>query len=156
MLKKKNMSNNADSLSATLVVRRTIQATPERLFEAWTRPEQLRSWWGPDNVTCSEAEVDLRVGGRYRLANQMPNGDIVWISGVFELIQIPDKLVYTWSIGAASNDSPERVTVTFEPREQGTEVIVVHERIPDKPTRDQHKQGWYGCFNGLVDYLDER
>src|SRR5262249_36942533 len=45
-----------------LVVRRTIRASAERIFDAWTRPEHLLVWWGPRPVTCSGADVDLRVG----------------------------------------------------------------------------------------------
>ncbi|MEO5660812.1 MAG: SRPBCC domain-containing protein, partial [Polaromonas sp.] len=144
---------NAEVAATTLVVRRTIRATPERLFAAWTTPDQLRNWWGPAPVTCSDAEVDLRVGGQYRLANQMPNGEIVWILGKFEVIEPPHKLVYSWQLGTQAMAESERVTVTFETRQDATEVTVVHERIPDKATRDQHEQGWCGCFNGLADYL---
>jgi uncharacterized protein YndB with AHSA1/START domain len=54
----------------TLVVRKTIQATPERLFRAWTEPEQLRRWWGPEGAICVDPEVDLQVGGHYRIAAQ--------------------------------------------------------------------------------------
>ena len=148
------MGKDAEITSATLIVRRTISASSARLFEAWTTPDQLRHWWGPDGVDCSDASVDLRVGGQYRLANKMPNGDIVWIVGTFEVIQPPHKLAFTWQIGA--QQAAERVTVTFEPRGNATEVIIVHERIPDQATRDQHEQGWCGCFNGLEDYLAAR
>ena len=147
------MPKNAEVAATTLVVRRTIQATPERLFAAWTTPDQLRNWWGPAPVTCSHAEVNLRVGGQYRLANQMPNGETVWIVGEFEIIQPPHKLVYTWQLGTQPAAVSERVTVTFEARQDATEETVVHERIPDKATRDQHEQGWCGCFNGLANYL---
>lgn len=145
---------NADAATATLVVRRTIRATPEQLFKAWTASEELCWWWGPDNVTCIDAEVDLRVGGQYRLANQMPNGDVVWIVGTFEVIQPPHKLVYTWSIGALGAASPERVTVTFKPHQELTEVVILHERILDAVTRDQHEKGWCGCLNGLAAHLE--
>src|SRR5262249_11866527 len=60
--------------NVALVVRRTIRAPVERVFDAWTRPEHLRRWWGPKPVRCTEAEVDLRRGGRYRIANQHPDG----------------------------------------------------------------------------------
>jgi uncharacterized protein YndB with AHSA1/START domain len=69
-----------------LVVHRTIRAPVERVFAAWTTPEQLRRWWGPKSVVCSEAEVDLRIGGAFRIANQFPDGNVVWISGEFEQI----------------------------------------------------------------------
>lgn len=130
-----------------LIVRRTIRATPERLFEAWTTAEQLRQWWGPAGVTCPVAEVDLRVGGRYRLANETPDGT-VWISGEFERITRPEELVYTWSIEPASKP-PERVTVRFEAKEGSTEVVVIHERIETEAARDEHQRGWQGCLDGL-------
>jgi uncharacterized protein YndB with AHSA1/START domain len=137
----------------TLVVRRIIQATAERLFKAWTEPEQLKKWWGPQSVICVDAEVDLRVGGRYRIANQFPDGKVLWISGEFQLIEPPHKLVYSWRIGPDSLPA-EVVTVTFEPRPAGaTEVIVVHERIPNETARNRHEQGWFGCLDGLARHL---
>ncbi len=76
----------------------------------------------------------------------------MWISGRFEHIEPPHKLVYTWKVEPANSD-PERVTVRFEPHELGTEVIVVHERIASEPARDQHQGGWEGCLDGLADWL---
>jgi uncharacterized protein YndB with AHSA1/START domain len=146
----------------TLVVRRTIRATPERLFAAWTEPAQLKRWWGPAQVECPVAEVDLRVGGRYRLANQFPDGSIWWIGGVFEALSPPHLLVYSWELStgdiAPSGKPPpdqagERVTVRFEPRGDATEIIVTHERIADRSARDSHEQGWLGCLDGLVELL---
>jgi uncharacterized protein YndB with AHSA1/START domain len=84
-----------EKLTATLVVRRRIHATPEKLFAAWTQPEHLVRWWGPQGVACPAAEIDLRVGGAYRLANRFPDGTVVWIAGVFELIEPPHRLMYT-------------------------------------------------------------
>ena len=133
-------------------MRKTIRATPERLFEAWTRPEELKKWWGPQSVTCIEAAVDLTVGGGYRIANQFPNGDVVWITGEFEVIEPPKRLVYSWHLGTGAGPS-ERVSVTFEPRGANTEVTVTHERIPSVPVRDVHEQGWFGCLDGLAVFL---
>jgi uncharacterized protein YndB with AHSA1/START domain len=136
----------------TLVVRRTIRAGAHRLFQAWTEPEQLVAWWGPRPVTCSEAQVDLRVGGRYRIGNLLPDGKTLWISGVFEVIESPRLLVYTWEVEPASGPA-ERVTVRFDAREGETEVSVIHERIGDAAMRDRHQAGWQGCLDGLVAYL---
>src|ERR1700683_2487591 len=98
----------AGTPTATLVVRRTIRATADRLFEAWTRPAQLKQWWGPEEVECVDAEIDLRLGGRYRIANRLPNGKILWIAGVFEVIEPPHRLVYTWALEPIADPS-ERV-----------------------------------------------
>jgi len=135
-----------------LVLRRVIRATPERLFAAWTEPSQLRCWWGPEGVTCEGAEVDLRVGGRYRIDNLFPDGRVVVLMGEFEVIERPNRLTYTWRVDGSSGDS-ERVTVRFEPRDGATEVIVTHERIPDEIVREQHRRGWEGCLEGLVRFV---
>jgi uncharacterized protein YndB with AHSA1/START domain len=140
-------------LTAVLIVRRSIRASPARIFDAWTQPEHLKQWWGPKSVECIDAQMDLRVGGRYRIANQFPDGQILWISGEFEVIERPHRLVYTWQVGPAEA-ATERVTVTFEAHGGATEVIVVHERIPTEAMRDMHEQGWVGCLDGLVDYME--
>ena len=139
--------------SIHLIVRRIINATPQRLFEAWTTAEQLTKWWGPQGMSCPVAEVDLRVGGRYRIANVSASGDTTWISGEFESITPPKELVYTWSVEPATMP-PERVTVRFEARDGKTEVIVIHERIVSDAARDQHNRGWQGCLAGLARLCD--
>jgi uncharacterized protein YndB with AHSA1/START domain len=135
----------------TLLVRKMIRATPERLFDAWTRPEELRNWWGPTSVTCIGAEIDLRVGGRYRIANQFPDGKVLWIGGEYELIERPGRLVFSWQLESPAA-SVERVTVTFAARGESTEVTVTHERIASPATRNLHEQGWLGCLDGLARY----
>jgi uncharacterized protein YndB with AHSA1/START domain len=133
----------------TLEVRRTIAATAQFLFDAWTQPALLVQWWGPAGVTCPEAQVDLRVGGVLRIANRFPDGRIVWIHGVFERVEPPSLLAYSWRLGQEDAASSERVTVRFEPRGDCCEVIVVHERVVDAAARAQHEAGWTGCLDGL-------
>jgi uncharacterized protein YndB with AHSA1/START domain len=143
---------SADSPSLTLVVRRTIPATAEFLFQAWTQPTSLINWWGPSGVKCVEAHVDLRVGGVYRIANQFPDGKIIWITGKYECVEFPRKLMYTWRVEGVSGPI-ERVTVEFESRNEATEVIVTHERIAESRVRDEHEVGWNGCLDGLASYV---
>jgi uncharacterized protein YndB with AHSA1/START domain len=134
---------------AALVVRRTIRARPEALFAAWTDPQQLVRWWGPEGVTCTAAEIDLRVGGRYRIANRMPDGSTLWIAGEFELIEPPSRLIYSWRLEIPEAGT-ERVSVNFVPRDTATEVIVTHERIVSVAARTRHESGWIGCLAGLA------
>jgi uncharacterized protein YndB with AHSA1/START domain len=152
------------SQGVVLVVRRTIRATAERVFAAWTEPEHLVAWWGPRPVTCSAVEVDLRVGGRYRIVNALPDGTSVTIAGEFREIEAPSKLVYTWRLApgalrASIEDSgiaeSSLVTVRFEQRDGATEVTVVHDQIPNVPVRESHEQGWNGCLDGLALYLEK-
>jgi uncharacterized protein YndB with AHSA1/START domain len=134
-----------------LVVRRTIQASPARLFAAWTTASQLQAWWGPKGVRCKHAEIDANVGGRYRIANELPSGEVIWIEGEFLEVVAPLRLVYTWKVTPGTG-GPEIVTVRFEERGDKTEVIIVHERILDEKTRDGHAIGWAGCLDGLAAY----
>jgi uncharacterized protein YndB with AHSA1/START domain len=140
---------SGDDARITLITRRTIRASAARLFDAWTKPEQLRAWWGPRPVTCSGAEIDLRVGGRYWIANALPDGKTLVIEGEFQVVEAPHKLVYTWRAG---DDEASRVTVRFEPRGEATEVIVLHEQIPSEQVRESHEGGWNGCLDGLERY----
>lgn len=135
---------------ATLLVRRTIRATPEVLFAAWTEPAHLVEWWGPPGIECAGAEVDLRVGGAYRIANRFPDGRVVWISGEFESIEPPHALVYTWRL--EPEITRERVAVRFDSRGDVTEVVVRHERIADAAAERGHEAGWHGCLEGLSVY----
>ena len=137
----------------TLEMRRTINATPERLFAAWTDPEQIVAWWGPKDVDCIGAEIDLRVGGRYRIGNQLADGTTIWIVGTFETIEPPRALTYSWLVEGIQS-TPERVHVRFEARGGGTtELIINHQRIPGPALRDQHADGWRGCLDGLAAYV---
>jgi uncharacterized protein YndB with AHSA1/START domain len=141
----------ARDLAAVLVVRRTIAASPERLFDAWTDPQQLVHWWGPPPVQCIAAEIDLRVRGRYRIANRLPDGRVLWIGGAFEVISRPALLVYTWRVESGPHPR-ERVRVQFLARGASTEVIVTHERIVDDDVRRRHRDGWIGCLDKLAAY----
>jgi uncharacterized protein YndB with AHSA1/START domain len=130
-----------------LAISRIIRAPRESVFEAWTTPSLLTQWWGPEGVECPSAEIDLREGGEYRIANRHADGSITWISGVFERVRPPEELVYSWNIGVPGADG-SRVTVEFRSHQMGTELVLTHERL-DGRVRDMHLQGWIGCLAGL-------
>jgi uncharacterized protein YndB with AHSA1/START domain len=131
------------------VTARLIPAPPERLFEAWTSPEQLRRWWGPPGGHCTRAVVDPVAGGRYRLDNELADGSTVIISGRFTLVEPPGRLAYTWHVEPGPG-GPELVTVTFAAAAGGTEVTVEHAQIADDRRRDEHAAGWAACLDRLA------
>jgi uncharacterized protein YndB with AHSA1/START domain len=90
----------------------------------------------------------LRIGGRYRIENEMPDGSVLWISGVFNRIERPHLLRYSWTVETRSS-SAEQVTVQFEQHARGTLLTVVHELISSIELREQHERGWFGCLEGL-------
>ncbi len=144
-------SSAPSSPQQSLTVNREIKSTPARVFEAWTSADQIPQWWGGSGVTCPEAHIDLRAGGSYRIANALPDGTITWISGVFETIEPPHLLRYTWGVEPADpNTAPSLVEVTFTATETGTLVIVNQTRIPGAAVRDMFEAGWNGCLDGLL------
>ncbi len=151
------MTNDENSSSLSLLVRRTVSGSPAEVFRAWTDPEQVRQWWGPGDVVCRECSIDLRVGGTYRIANQMPDDSVLWITGEFLRLEPPHLIEYTWRRGLESqtmSGSDERVSVRFSDLSGQTEVLVEHSRILDRTDYESHEYGWLGCLDGLAGHLE--
>jgi uncharacterized protein YndB with AHSA1/START domain len=138
----------------TLRLRRSFQASPAEVFDAWTNPEVLRRWWVRDPAWSTPvADVDLRVGGGYRLTMEDPDtGHRHTVRGEYLTVNRPELLVYSWSwelddggIGPAST-----VTVEFLAEEEGTSVVLVHTGLEDPGSRDRHGQGWGECLDSLA------
>jgi uncharacterized protein YndB with AHSA1/START domain len=137
-----------------LEVTRQIGATPQRVFDAWTRPELIVRWWGAGGVTCPSAEIDLVVGGAYRIANQTSDGATMWITGTFSRIEPPNALAYTWAMEPIEPDvTYSFVEVAFDPTPDGTLVTVRQTRIASPEALEMHLIGWNGCLDGLRNLL---
>lgn len=138
----------AQSTDTTLEIRRLIAAPRERVFDAWTQAKELDRWSAPSPMT-PRAEVDLRVGGRYRIVMRDPTGVERSVGGVYRVIERPSKLVYTWKW--EESPMPDSiVTIEFHDRGQQTEVLLRHEGLTDVESRARHEHGWNGCFDNLV------
>jgi len=103
-------------------------------------------------------EVDLRVGGRYRIAFQASGSENVnVVSGVYREIVPPKKLVFTWKWESPHEfhfDGHEtKVTVEFRETEGGTELTMTHAGIPTQRMFEMHDQGWTGCLGRLEESL---
>ena len=141
------MAKGTQTAPITLHLRRTVPAPRERVFQAWTRPEDLKRWAGPGDLTTPLAEVDLRVGGRYRIHMQAPDGTLHRVAGTYREVVPPEKLVYTWAWEEKPEEGETLVTVEFLDRGRGTEVVLTHERFPNAAVRDRHEHGWGGCLD---------
>ena len=136
-----------------LEVRRHYKAGVAAVYAACTDPEQMKSWMAPnDAVRESEVELDVRVGGRYRIVMYAPNGETHRVAGEFREVVPPHRLVYTW----AWESTPERqslVTIELRPVNDGTELVLTHQRLADRDARDRHLVGWIGCLDRLGNSL---
>ena len=143
----------ADAPSLTLT--RHIRAPVEKVFRAWTEGSALQRWFGPsDAMRVVVAEVNPRVGGRYRIVMEEETGARHSVGGVFRVVETNQKLVFTW----AWESTPEReslVTLTFESVGGGTRLTLLHEQFADEPARDRHQSGWNGTLDRLERHLNE-
>ncbi len=139
---------NASLASAAVVVRRTIAAPPEDLFDAFLDPEALAAWMRPSAVRSTVAQVEPRVGGRYHIIMNSDSGPLPH-TGVYRVIDRPKRLVFTWH-SKGTDQKETLVTVDFLKAGAKTEVVVTHEMLPES-ARPSHAKGW---TSGL-EHLDE-
>jgi len=123
----------------TLVVRRFLPFPRARVFAAWLDPASLAEWMCPGAVTHTVAEIDPRVGGRYRIVMQKPGGDIEH-SGEYLAIDRPSRLSFTW-MSVNTDRQPTIVTIDFMEKDGGTELVLTHRRLPPAMVGD-HTKGW--------------
>jgi len=130
-----------------LRMNRTFAVPAERVWRALTDPAALAAWFWPQRFATT-TEVDLRVGGRYRI-----DGTAVGmaVSGEYVTVEPPNKLVFTWRWDGEPGET--LVTIELTPVAAGTELALRHERFTDDATRDSHAQGWHDCLDRLPAYL---
>jgi uncharacterized protein YndB with AHSA1/START domain len=138
----------------SLTLSRRYPVAPEKVWRAWTDAQAVRKWWGPGpGEPVSVAELDVRVGGRFRIVFGGPDGKAHECAGVYKEVVPNRKLVFTWSW---PNSTPERVsvvTIEFKKIDEGTELVFKHEQLFDEKVRDDHKRGWSGSLDKLAAYL---
>jgi uncharacterized protein YndB with AHSA1/START domain len=139
----------------TLRLSRRFSRSPEVVFRAWTNPDIIRRWWSPAGWTPAEMEVDLRVGGNYRLGmRRNEGGDTVYVHGRFLEVCAPQRLIYTWKWEHAFEQMPEtQVTVSFIESEGGTELELIHEPLPEISICLRVRAGWLDACQRLKKVL---
>ena len=136
----------------SLTLKRRLNAPAEKVYAAWTQPEQIAKWFGPDAGPVTRAETDLRVGGRYTIVFHSEDGEEHHVSGVYREVIPNEKLNFTW----AWRTMPEReslVTILIKPDGEGSLLTLIHEQFFDEAARDRHEYGWNGCLDKLVLFL---
>ena len=135
---------------------RLFNAPRALVYDAMTRPEHIREWWGRlgDGYSVPVCEVDLRVGGKWRFVNRTPKGDEVEFYGVYQEIAPPDRLVFT-EIFAPFPDSGSVITTTYT-EERGKTRLRARCLYPSKEVRDMVLQsGMEGGAAKSYDRLEE-
>ena len=140
-----------------LALTRTYPVSPEKVWRAWTDPQAVRQWWGPGpGEPVSLAELDLRVGGRFRIVFGGPDGKAHECAGVYREVVPNRKLVFTWSWPRTTPERISVVTVELKAAPRGTDLVFTHQALFDEKVRDDHKRGWTGTLDKLGAFLDGR
>ena len=136
----------------SLTLKRRLNAAPETVYAAWTDPQRLTRWFGPDSGAVTRAETDVRVGGRFRVVFHTEDGEEHDVSGLYREVVPNEKLVFTW----AWRSTPERESlVTIDLRKDGGDTLLTltHEQFFDEAARDSHERGWSGALDKLERYM---
>jgi uncharacterized protein YndB with AHSA1/START domain len=112
---------------------RLFDAPRELVFEAFTNPEHVPHWFGPRGWSLPVCEIDLRPGGAWRYLLRGPNGEEMGMSGVYQEITPPERVVSTESFDVYPGESINTLTLTEEDGKTRYTVTVLY---PSKETRD--------------------
>jgi len=144
-----------DLAKRTLTLKKTLDAPVELVWEAWTQPEHIARWWGPNGMPIEIVEHSFKVGGKWKYVMTMPNGTDFISNGVYSEIVKFKKII---------------TSANFIPMTEGVEIRAIFERDGDKtiftfsvvhPTEEYCRQqekmgfynGWGSAFTRLNAYL---
>jgi uncharacterized protein YndB with AHSA1/START domain len=148
------MAKEQTASAQTLTLTRTFAAPREKVFRAWTEAKHLAGWFAPTPDHSTQVpELDLRVGGKYRIEIRHKGGNVYRVFGSYREITPPERIVFTWSWESDPGAHLTLVTVEFRDLGPSTEVFLKHEQLPSEEERDKHNHGWNGCMAQLESYL---
>ena len=140
---------NAVAHVPAVTVRREIAAPAADLFDAWLDAGKLAAWMRPFDTIRSDVKLDPRVGGEFEIVMHTPTGSVPH-TGSYQEITRPRRIVFTWNSPFAG-DHGSLVTVDFNARGRGTEIVITHERLPSDEMVKAHAGGWSGILDRIAE-----
>ena len=130
-----------------IVITRILAAPRPLVFAAWTKPAHLKQWSAPHGFTIPVSGGQLRAGGAWRACMVSPQGEKMWLNGVYREVVANRRLVFThtWEGG----DEETVVTVDFADHARGTKRTFRQSGFASAGSRTGHKGGWTQCFERL-------
>jgi len=158
------MALAAQQAQQTVRLQHTYNASPEQVFAAWSKPNALGQWFGPQSHKCKVEKFDFTMGGQYRI-RMIPTGeedadcagdtrqDSVCAGLFVEIIENQRiAMSFDWiENGAPLGDS--LLTIELKAIGDKTELNLTHERLPDAQLHKAHASGWLGSLHCLEEYL---
>jgi len=162
-----------------LIITRIFDAPPSAVFMAWTEPERIKKWWGPQSFTCPVAKVDLRKGGKYVYCMHGTEGAFAgkdfWSGGEFREVDAPNKIVVTDYFCDEKGDKVDPATfgmdpnfpkesaiiIKFEEDKGKTRLSIIYELPKSAATREAMtksgmNEGWNSSLDKLQTLVEKR
>lgn len=132
----------------------------DRLFDAWTQPDQLRQWFGAEPYDLEDIQIDLREGGLWRFVMHCSEDREEFLEGRYLEILPGKRLAFSWSHNVKTPDGevqktpPSRVTIRFEPVGSATRMTLEHQKIVTDSGRLGVRKGWLNSFRALAKLVE--
>lgn len=156
-------ATDTDTADREIVITRVFDAPRQRVFDAWTLPEEIEQWWGPEGFTTTVTELDLRPGGTSRYVMRGPDGAEYPVKGVFREVVAPERIVTTDEFDEGFElpgvELPQGIVATMLFEEQGPRTaltLTISHATPADRARHEAMgvvAGWNSSFDCLDAYL---
>jgi len=136
----------------SIKIRRHFNAPRKKVFSAWMDAAVLKKWHAPSkDYTVIIEELDAKLGGRYRINMQERDGTDHILTGVYEQVENPELLQFSWGWDDDDRFGENKVTLKFEETNGETTMDMTHEFFPTAELMDKHEKGW----NSILDRLEK-
>jgi uncharacterized protein YndB with AHSA1/START domain len=147
----------AQSGELTLEIKRLLPAATSVTFAAFSEPDELAKWWGPQGFTIPSMEFDPRVGATYRIEMQPPEGDSFYLVGEFRDVDPPARLAFTFEWEDPDPDDVDTlVELSFRDLGGSTALALTQGPFKTEARRSLHRDGWSDSFDKLERLMSAR
>jgi len=152
-----------------LTIKRTINASIEKVWEAFTTPEKLSTWWSPEGMSSSYLSVDFREGGLFRFCFNGSDGNKFWGRGIYQKLTKPTFISYLDSFsdaqgnpvppshyGIPGNEIIESlIEINLSEAGERTDMAISMDNGFDESMTENMTKGWNGMFDKLAKIFDK-
>jgi uncharacterized protein YndB with AHSA1/START domain len=131
-----------------LSITQEFNAPVSHLFNAWRKPELLKLWFAPGDMTVPEAHADVSEGGNYRIVMQETDGTQHIVGGTYQKIIPNERMEFSWQWEGSPNST--HVVLLFKPLDDNRSSLeLIHSEFSQQEDCDKHEMGWKGCLHNL-------
>ena len=150
------METAAEVQNFSLTMNRQFKASKKEVYLAWTDKQALTEWFAPtQEMTTVVHQLELHVGGKYRIEMIEPDGMTHKIHGEYLTLTPYDQIIFTWEWESDEHQVNSLVTIDLNTNKGSTEMTLTHEKLDSQEFVDMHSEGWTGCLGELDRYINQ-